>query len=88
MVCASCYGGKEKKTVSLIEKEIDRMGMNSFISQILVPTEKVYQIRNGKKVSKERNFFPGYVLIEANLVGEVPHVLKNVTGVLGFFRCN
>ena len=77
-------GGKEKKTVSLIEKEIDRMGMNSFISQILVPTEKVYQIRNGKKVSKERNFFPGYVLIEANLIGEVPHVLKNVTGVLGF----
>ena len=80
-------GGKEKKTVSLIEKEIDRMGMNSFISQILVPTEKVYQIRNGKKVSKERNFFPGYVLIEANLVGEVPHVLKNVTGVLGISGC-
>ena len=58
--------------------------MNDFVSQILVPTEKVYQIRNGKKVSKERNFFPGYVLVEANLVGEVPHVLKNVTNVLGF----
>ena len=77
-------GGKEKKTVSFIEKEIDRLGMNDFVSQILVPTEKVYQIRNGKKVSKERNFFPGYVLVEANLVGEVPHVLKNVTNVLGF----
>ncbi len=77
-------GGKEKKTVSFIEKEIDRLKMNKFVSQILVPTEKVYQIRNGKKVSKERNFFPGYILVEANLVGEVPHMLKNITGVLGF----
>ena len=77
-------GGKEKKTVSFIEKEIDRIGLGDFVAQILVPTEKVYQIRNGKKVSKEKNFFPGYVLVEANLVGEVPHVLKNVTNVLGF----
>jgi transcriptional antiterminator NusG len=77
-------GGKERKTVTFIEKEIDRLDMQDFVAQILVPTEKVYQIRNGKKVSKERNFFPGYVLVEANLIGEVPHVLKNVTGVLGF----
>ena len=77
-------GGKEKKTVDFIEKEIDRVGLKDFVSQILVPTEKVYQIRNGKKVSKDKNFFPGYVLIEANLVGEVPHILKNVTNVLGF----
>ena len=76
-------GGKERKTVAFIEKEIDRLGIQDFVSQILVPTEKVYQIRNGKKVSKERNFFPGYVLLEANLVGEVPHILKNVTNVLG-----
>ena len=77
-------GGKEKKTVSFIEKEIDRLKMREHVSKILVPTEKVYQIRNGKKVSKERNFFPGYILIEANLVGEVPHALKNITNVLGF----
>jgi len=77
-------GGKERKTVSFIEKEIDRLGMQDFVTQILVPTEKVYQIRNGKKVSKEKNFFPGYVLIEANLTGEIPHILKNVTNVLGF----
>ena len=77
-------GGKENKTVSFIQKEIDRLNLNEFISQVLVPKEKVYQIRNGKKVSKERNFFPGYILIEANLVGEVPHMLKNITGVLGF----
>jgi transcriptional antiterminator NusG len=77
-------GGKERKTVEFLEKEIDRLGMRDFVSQILVPTEKVYQIRNGKKVSKEKNFFPGYVLVEANLIGEVPHALKNVTNVLGF----
>ena len=77
-------GGKERKTVSFIEKEIERLGMQDFVAQILVPTEKIYQIRKGKKVSKERNFFPGYVLVEANLVGEVPHVLKNITNVLGF----
>ena len=50
----------------------------------MIPTEKVYQIRNGKKISKERNFFPGYVLVEAALVGEVPHFLRNMPGVLGF----
>jgi len=77
-------GGKEKKTAEFIEKEIDFSNMNDFVSQVLVPTDKVYQIRNGKKVSKERNFFPGYILVEANLVGEVAHVLKNVTNVLGF----
>jgi transcriptional antiterminator NusG len=77
-------GGKEKKTVAFIEKEIDRLKMQDHVSKILVPTEKVYQIRNGKKISKERNFFPGYVLVEANLAGEVPHVLKNITNVLGF----
>ena len=54
-------GGKENKTVSFIEKEIDRLKLNDFVAQILVPTEKVYQIKNGKKVSKDKNFFPGYV---------------------------
>ena len=76
--------GKEKKVRDYIEHEIKAVGLEDYVKQILIPTEKVYQIRNGKKVSKERNFFPGYVLIEANLVGEVPHILKNVTGVLGF----
>ena len=77
-------GGKERKTVEFLEKEVDRLGINEFVSQILLPTEKVYQIRNGKKISKEKNFFPGYILIEANLTGEVPNILKNVTNVLGF----
>lgn len=76
--------GKEKKVKEYIEMEIDRMKMTDYVSQILIPTEKVFQIRNGKKVSKERNFFPGYVLVEASLVGEVPHVIKNIPNVIGF----
>ena len=76
--------GKENKIRDYIENEIKAVGLEDFVKQILIPTEKVYQIRNGKKVSKERNFFPGYILIEAALVGEVPHVIKSVTGVIGF----
>jgi transcription termination/antitermination protein NusG len=77
-------GGKEKKVKEYIESEIRRLKLNDFISQVLIPTEKVYQIRNGKKVSKERVFYPGYVLIEATLVGEVPHILKDIPNVIGF----
>jgi transcription termination/antitermination protein NusG len=77
-------GGKEKKVKEYIESEIARLNLEDSISQVLIPTEKVYQIRNGKKISKERNFFPGYVLIEASLAGEVPHILQNVPNVIGF----
>lgn len=76
--------GKEKKVKLFLEDEIKRQKLEDFVSQILIPTEKVYQIRNGKKVSKERNYFPGYVLVEANLVGEIPHLIKNTTNVIGF----
>ncbi|MEQ8908449.1 MAG: transcription termination/antitermination protein NusG [Vicingaceae bacterium] len=76
--------GKEKKVKMLLEDEISHSGLKDYVSQILIPTEKVFQIRNGKKVSKERNFFPGYVLVEANLVGEVPHIIQKTTDVIGF----
>lgn len=76
--------GKEKKVKEFIESEIIVNKLEDYVSQILIPTEKIYQIRNGKKISKERNFFPGYILIEAALVGEVTHVIKKVSNVLGF----
>jgi len=76
--------GKERKIKEMIELEIDRMQLGKYVSQVLIPTEKIYQIKKGKKVSKERNFFPGYVLIEADLSGEVPHIIKSVNGVIGF----
>ncbi|MDI3525833.1 MAG: transcription termination/antitermination protein NusG [Tenuifilum sp.] len=77
-------GGKEKKVKELVENEIKRLQLEDFVSQVLIPTEKVYQIRNGKKISKERIYYPGYVLIEAALVGEIPHILRNIPNVLGF----
>jgi transcriptional antiterminator NusG len=77
-------GGKEKKVKEYIENEIAIGDLKGFVDQVLIPTEKVYQIRNGKKISKERNFFPGYVLIEAALVGEVTHTLRNFPNVIGF----
>lgn len=80
--------GKEKKVRDYIENEIKAVGLQDYVQQILIPTEKVYQIRKGKKISKERSFFPGYILIEAALVGEVPHVIKNITGVIGFLGDN
>ena len=76
--------GKEKKVKEFIESEIKARGLAVYVSQVLIPTEKVFQIRNGKKVSKERSYLPGYILIEANLVGEVPHIIRNVTNVIGF----
>ena len=76
--------GSEKKVKIYLESEISRLNLEDYISKILIPFEKVYQVRNGKKISKERNLYPGYVLIEATLVGEVPHIIKNVPNVIGF----
>lgn len=76
--------GKEKKVKEYLESEINRLKLHDYITQVLIPTEKVYQVRKGKKISKERNYFPGYVLIEAALVGEIPHTIRNIPNVLGF----
>jgi len=77
-------GGKEKKVKEYIENEIANGDLKDLVEQVLIPTEKVYQIRAGKKISKERSFFPGYVLIEASLVGETEHILRSVPNVIGF----
>ena len=76
--------GNEKKVKIYLESEISRLKFQDYIAQVLIPTEKVYLVRNGKKVSKERNYLPGYVLIEAVLTGEIPHIIRNIPGVLGF----
>ncbi len=76
--------GQENKIKDYIEKEIEYQKLEEYFGQVLVPTEKVIQIRNGKKVSKERNYFPGYIMVEANLVGEMVHTIKNINGVIGF----
>ena len=70
-------GGKEKKAKEYLEKEIERRGLQDLVSQVLVPTEKVYRIRDGKRICTERLFYPGYVLIEAELTGELQHIIRN-----------
>ena len=76
--------GQEAKIKDYIDSEINRMGYGEAVEELLVPTEKVIQIRNGKKINKERTYFPGYIMIKANLAGEVPHIIKSVTNVIGF----
>lgn len=77
-------GGKEKKAKEYIEKEIDALGLNEYLTQVLIPTEKYYQVKNGKRVLAERLFYPGYLLVEAVMTGEIQHVLRNITYVAGF----
>ena len=77
--------GKEKRVKEYLEIEMGRMkSLDDNIEQVLIPTEKIFQIRNGKKVNKERAYLPGYVLIEAALVGEVKHVIRGIPNVIGF----
>ena len=76
--------GQENKVKAYIETETARLGMADYISQVLVPTEKVVQVKDGKKIAKEKVYFTGYIMIDANLTGEIPHIIKSIPGVIGF----
>lgn len=76
--------GQELKIKTYIENEIQYHKLEDLVGQIVVPMEKVIQIRNGKKVQKEKVHFPGYVMVEANLQGEIIHIIKNIPGVISF----
>jgi transcriptional antiterminator NusG len=76
--------GQENKIKTYIENEISQIRFEDYVDEVLVPTEKVIQIRNGKKINKERVYFPGYIMIKANLSGEIPHIIKSITNVIGF----
>ncbi len=76
-------GGQENKVKNYLETEITRLNLSDYIETVLVPTEKVVQIRKGKKYNKERVYFPGYVIIQANLSGEIPHIIRAIPGVIG-----
>lgn len=76
--------GKEAKVKEYLEADMKNGNLGDYVAQVLIPTERVYQVRNGKKIMKERNYLPGYVLVEAAMVGEIPHHLRNTPNVLGF----
>ena len=78
------FSGYEARVQKTLIEHIEIHGLQDKFGQILVPTEEVVEMRAGQKRRSERKFFPGYVLIEANLIGEIPHVIKNVQNVIGF----
>ncbi|MBL3655004.1 MULTISPECIES: transcription termination/antitermination protein NusG [Fulvivirga] len=81
--------GQEKKVKAYLETEVEREKLTDFVPQVLIPSEKVYEMRNGKKRVRERNFFPGYVLVSADLSnGEANHLVTSVPGVIGFLGNN
>lgn len=83
--------GKEKKIKERIELEVQRNKWDDFVTQVLVPSEKVYKIRSGKKVVLERNILPGYILLEilpARLSGEVISAIANIPNVIHFLGRN
>ncbi|WP_017257370.1 transcription termination/antitermination protein NusG [Pedobacter arcticus] len=76
--------GKEKKVKQYIDAEISRLGLTHLVPQVLIPMEKYYQMKDGKKIAKERNYYPGYVLVETALNAELEQIIKAINSVIGF----
>ncbi|MDH4462148.1 MAG: transcription termination/antitermination protein NusG [Spirosomataceae bacterium] len=81
--------GQEKKIKAYIESEVGRQGLAEYVPQIMLPSEKIFELRNGKKTIREKTLFPGYVFIEADIkYGEVSHIITSTPGVIGFLSWN
>ncbi|CAN0652678.1 transcription termination/antitermination protein NusG [Nitratireductor aquimarinus] len=78
------YSNFEKKVAESIEEQARQKGLDNKIEQVVVPTEKVVEVRRGRKVDAERKFFPGYVLVKAQLTDAVFSMIKNTPKVTGF----
>lgn len=81
--------GKEKKVKDLIDNEVSKNpSITSYVENVVLPVEKVYQVRNGKKFIKERNFYPGYILIETDLRDDVQYIIEGINNVIEFLKDN
>lgn len=78
------FTGMEKKIKSFLEEEIERLGYQELIAQVLIPSEEVVEMKHGKKKTKSRVFFPGYMLIEMVLTKETQHLILNTPNVINF----
>jgi transcriptional antiterminator NusG len=78
--------GKEKKTKELIENQLVKNNNQGLISTLLIPTEKVIQMRKGKKIYVEKNFFPGYLFVECNSISDVENNVKHINGVTSVLK--
>jgi transcriptional antiterminator NusG len=76
--------GHEKKVKEYLANEVDRLGLDEKLHQVLIPTETVFEMRKGKKRTRQKTFFPGYVLIEAELDNELTHLINGLPSVIGF----
>ncbi|MDA0986509.1 MAG: transcription termination/antitermination protein NusG [Bacteroidetes bacterium] len=78
------FSGHELKVKSFIETESERLGFRENIARVLVPSEKIYEIKEGKKRSRDKTMFPGYILIETLLDQKTKHLIQNTPAVMGF----
>lgn len=78
------YSGFENKVKASIEQRLDHLGLSDSVSQILIPTEDIFELRKGQKQLSSRKFFPGYVMIEMEMSDEVWYAVKNTPKVTGF----
>jgi transcriptional antiterminator NusG len=78
------YSGFEKQVVRMLKERISRAGMEDLFGDILVPTEEVVEMRDGKKRRSDRKFFPGYVLVQMELTDDTWHLIKDTPKVMGF----
>lgn len=78
--------GKEAKVKEVLDAACKNTDLGNYVFQVLIPTEKVYGTRNGKKVVKERTLYSGYVFVQCILSGEVQYELRNTTNVIDFLR--
>lgn len=78
------FSGHEKKVKQYLEGEIERLGLGAKLADVMIPTETVFEMRQGKKKTREKTFFPGYVLLHAQLDKELAHVVAGVPSVVGF----
>lgn len=78
------YSGHENKVKALLENEVLQAGMAEKITSVIVPSEKVFEVKDGKKKSKTRTFFPGYILVEAVLDKTTTHLILNTPSVISF----
>lgn len=78
------YSNFEKKVADSIREQAEQKGMQDLFEQVLVPTEEIVESRRGRKVTSERRFFPGYVLVKMDLTDQAYHLIKNTPKVTGF----
>ena len=78
------YSGFEKKVVETIKDELKKHELSDKLEEILVPTHQVTEVKKGKRIKKEKKFFPGYVLIKIELTKQIFHMIKNLQKVSGF----